>query len=254
MDPRSRLPFVHKLKASLERRARTANHKIGVCYNRVEAAWYDLKHGTDTRGKTAAAGLDIPGDLQPHVTGFQSVNERHLRTVLEGLPLPPDSTFVDIGCGKGKALLIAADYPFIKHAVGVELAGSLCKAAEANVERMKGRHGGKPITVIHGDAVTHDYTNGENIFFLNNPFDVELMRRMIDNVHRCLSMKRMQGWFLYGNPAHRDAVNADKRLSFVREFSFFGPGRNVLAYRIRDTIIGLGIFLQDGFADLFLLA
>ena len=181
---------------------------------------------------TPGAELDIPTSSKAHVTGFQSVNERHLRTVLESLPFPPQSTFVDIGCGKGKAVLIAADYPFIDRVVGVELAGSLCHAAEANVRLFRDRRAlSEPVEIIHADATTIDYVRGENIFFLNNPFDAMLTRAMIDNVERALGQNKERAWLLYGNPAHRDTVAADKRLQQVLEFEFFGPGRNIIAYR-----------------------
>jgi cyclopropane fatty-acyl-phospholipid synthase-like methyltransferase len=37
--------------------------------------------------------------------------------------------FVDIGCGKGKPLLIAARFPYVVRAMGVELSEALCQAA-----------------------------------------------------------------------------------------------------------------------------
>jgi SAM-dependent methyltransferase len=221
-------------KTTVGKGVRQARRWVGIRWNRAEALLYDLRHGTDTTGSTPAAELDIPKEIEQHVTGFQSVNEYHLRKVLGSLSLPKHSTFVDIGCGKGKAVLIAAEYDFIDRAVGVELAGSLCRAAEANVRRMQARARTRaPIEIIHADATTVDYTRGENIFFLNNPFSWPLMSAMIDNVSRNLADDHERAWLLYGNPVHHEALAADGRLQMVREFKFFGPGRNIVAYRFR---------------------
>lgn len=225
-------PTVLSLLSRLKQVARSGRNWCGVRYNRAEAVWFDFRHGTNTRGKTPAANLDIPADIVEQITGYQSVNERHLRKVLETLLLPQGSTFVDVGCGKGKALLIAAEYPFIKRAVGIELAGSLCRIAEGNVARLKERQRlQKPVSVIEGDAVGADYTNGENIFFMNNPFDARLMRDFSNNVLRSAEQANRDSWILYYNPVHHDVLVSQGRFEVVREFRFFGPGRNLIAYR-----------------------
>ncbi len=206
---------------------------IGVRYNRAEALWYDIKNKTDTTGSVPAAGLDIPDDLTTHVTGFQSVNEHYLRRVLEEVGFPDGSVFVDIGCGKGKALLIAAEYPFIRKVVGVELAESLCRVSEANIEIARARLGfDKPAEVIHGDAVAIDYSGGENIFFLNNPFDAEFMKIFIDKMEESARRQPRKIWMLYGNPAYANTIAQDGRLKLVREFKFFGPGRNITVFEL----------------------
>jgi len=205
----------------------------GVRYNRVEAFLYDVRNGTDTGGKAAAAKLDIPADTVEHVTGFQSVNERHLKTVLEQVDFPIGSVFIDIGCGKAKALLIAAKFLYIEKVVGVELAKSLCVASEKNLEiaRAKGALN-TPAEIIHGDAVEIEYDSAINIFFLNNPFDAGFMLRMIDILERHAKKHGKKIWMLYGNPQHADVIAQDGRLKFVRAFKFFGPGRDITVYEL----------------------
>lgn len=217
----------------LKQAARRAVDWAGVRVNRIEAFWYDLKNKTDTGGKTPAAQLDIPADSVEHVTGFQSVNERHLQTVLENVDFPAGSVFVDIGCGKGKALLIAAKYPFVDTVVGVELAESLCVASERNMEVARARGVlTKASFIVHQDATEVDYNRGENIFFLNNPFDAAFMMKMIDLLEAHAKRYDRKIWILYGNPQHADAIAADGRLTHVKSFGFFGPGRDITVYTL----------------------
>jgi SAM-dependent methyltransferase len=207
--------------------------QLGIRSNRVEALWFDLKSGTRTRGKTAAAKLGLQSSDLAHLTGYQAVNEKHLRSALEASSFPRQSVFVDIGCGKGKALLIAAGYDFIARAVGVELAPSLCDDARRNVERL--RKGGvlhKPVDIVEADAARYRFMNGENIFFVNNPFDWSLMSRLVDNICEAARLANKEVFFLYANPASAEALRNDSRLRLEREFKFFGPGRNMNLYAI----------------------
>lgn len=221
------------IPAPAKQLARRIKDWVGIRYNRIEAFLYDMRNGTDTGGKAAAAKLDIPRDAVQHVTGFQSVNERHLRKVLEEIEFPAGSVFIDIGCGKAKALLIAADYPYIEKVMGIELAESLCKASEKNLQTARAR--GKlntPAEIIHGDAVEAQYDPAINIFFLNNPFDAAFMKRMIDVLEAHGRKHQRRIWVLYGNPALRDMIAEDGRMKLVRAFRFFGPGRDITVYQL----------------------
>jgi SAM-dependent methyltransferase len=222
-----------KIPAPVKQLAWRIKDWVGIRYNRVEAFLYDVRHGTDTGGKTAAANLDIPAETVEHVTGFQSVNERHLQTVLEAIDFPIGSVFIDIGCGKGKALLIAAQLATIDKVMGIELAESLCKASEKNMEIARARGLLRaPSKIIHGDAVEAEYDPSINIFFLNNPFDAAFMIRMIDVLQRHAQRNQRKVWMLYGNPQHASVIEQDGRLKLVRAFKFFGAGRDITVYEL----------------------
>jgi SAM-dependent methyltransferase len=220
----------------LRRALRKARRWLGVRYNRIEAAVYDWRNGTDTGGKIAAAELDIPDELAGHVTGFQAVNEAHLRAALDTLPFPPNSVFVDIGCGKGKPLLIAARYPYVVRAMGVELSEALCQAARRNMEVARARGElSVPIEILQADALSIDFSRGENIFFLNNPFDADLMIRFISRLEAGAARDGRTIWMLYYNPVHGEAIIADGRMRKTRELSFFGPGRDIHVFELKGT-------------------
>src|SRR5579862_433792 len=119
--------IVHTVKRQIQRR-------IGIGFNRLETLWFDFKFGTFTRGIVSAEQLGLQDDNGP-MTAYQAVNERHLRAVLKTIPFPRDSIFVDIGCGRGKALLIAAAFDFIVQATGIELSPALCQDALRNVNK-----------------------------------------------------------------------------------------------------------------------
>ena len=64
-----------------------------------------------------------------------------------------DFTFIDLGCGKGRVLLMASDYPF-KKIIGVEFMPELHRAAQKNIARLFIRSSAMPAdrSRLHGCA------------------------------------------------------------------------------------------------------
>jgi predicted RNA methylase len=203
---------------------------VGIAYNRAEALLFDLRYGTDTRGKAAAADMGLSGAGAEHATGYQGVNEFHFRDVAARYAFPRGSTFVDVGSGKGKALLLATGIANVGHVVGVEIAADLCKIAERNVERYRQHANGVPVTVIAGDAIEVPIEPDQNIFFLNNPFDRQFLALFLRKIDASLATHPRKVWLIYGNPQARDLIVDGFGYSFIREHRFFGPGRNIAVY------------------------
>ena len=100
---------------------------------------FDALHGTDTGGLITAAKLLTGHPCDKHVTAYYGVAPSILRGLLDlwlnrtSPPFPIDRyTFLDIGAGKGRALLVAAESPF-NEVVGVELNPSLAAIARNNI-------------------------------------------------------------------------------------------------------------------------
>lgn len=68
------------------------------------------------------------------------------------LPMrPKDFVFIDYGCGKGRALFIAAEHSF-KAAIGIEYASDLASIAKRNIELTMGIFQ-TPIQCLEMDAM-----------------------------------------------------------------------------------------------------
>lgn len=223
---------IRGLRGLAARVSRSVKRSVGIRYNRVEALIFDLRHGTDTRGKAPVSELAPIGDNVEHGTGYQAVNERHLRAAVAALPLPGDSVFVDIGCGKGKALLIASTLGPIDRVIGVEFSGELCEIARRNADSFAPKDGKRraPIAVVHEDALEFDLEADHNLVFLNNPFDHDLTARFTRILEASLKARPRPVWLLYANPRHVSAIEEGGRFRQVRYFRFFGPGRDIAAF------------------------
>jgi SAM-dependent methyltransferase len=87
-------------------------------------------------------------------------------------------TFIDFGCGKGRAALLASELCF-HEVVGVELNPNLAAIAQANVELWIAAGKAKcPIGIACGDALDLEWPNGPCLVYLYNPFGEQVMRRL----------------------------------------------------------------------------
>lgn len=149
------------------------------------------------------------GDAGAHATHYEAVPVGDFRALM-GL-LPPEaiaaSTFVDVGSGMGRAVLLASEYPF-KQVVGVEVSPGLFEVAKENLENAdRERRRCRDIRLVRADARIWGYPSGNLVVFMYNPFDADAMRMTIGSIlHR-----RDPGttWLLYHTPVQREVIEAD---------------------------------------------
>ncbi len=94
--------------------------------------------------------------------------------ILDHLGDRPDATFVDLGCGKGRVLILAARRRF-RRVVGVEIVPSLASTARWNVQRPDALRRSHDIAVVEGDAGALPLPLGPLVLFLYNPFEASIV-------------------------------------------------------------------------------
>jgi SAM-dependent methyltransferase len=136
--------------------------------------------------------------------------------------------FVDFGSGKGRALVLAAEYGF-RRVIGVELAPALHDAAQRNVEAFRRRRpwaGG--IELYCGDAVELPIPQGEALLFFYNPFADGVMRKVAANIERSYRERPRKLLVAYRNPVHSQVF---EELAFLRPAV---RNRSFVLYLARD--------------------
>ncbi len=131
---------------------------------------FDRARGTDTGGLIPRAELATGHPNDKHVTAYYGVAPSILRGLIElwlNETRPPAQidryTFVDIGAGKGRALLVAAESPFYE-VVGVELNPELAAVAERNIARVRalvGTEWGSRAAEVSGPRATLGQDSGD---------------------------------------------------------------------------------------------
>jgi SAM-dependent methyltransferase len=125
-----------------------------------------------------------------------------IRAALDALPPLRDATFIDLGCGKGRPMLVAAERPF-REVVGVDLSAELVEVARANAAIMQARQSGRaPIRVVAGDAANYPIPSGDVVLFLYNPFGAPLHAQFLKGVERAVQAGQRAVYIIYYNPVH----------------------------------------------------
>jgi len=148
--------------------------------NEWEARRFDRKLGVDTGGWIEPADLTVPdGEVaEGHIYG--GTQARLMRWFFAALPSDrSDFTFIDMGSGKGRVLLYAAQAGYGR-TLGVEFAAELHSVALRNAEVAKDH--GLSIEPALGDAGAFSFPDEPLVVYFNNPFSERVMERVIDNL------------------------------------------------------------------------
>jgi SAM-dependent methyltransferase len=175
---------------------------------------FDGEFGTDTSGFLFGDDILTGHPAEEHGSPYAGVQPTVLRTVLETLPSLQQCTFIDLGCGKGRPMLIASEYPF-RDIIGVELSPPLVEVARKNAITIARRHPNRtPIRVEVGDATAYPLPDGDVMLFIYNSFDRELMLRVVQNVEAALVSDPLRKvYVVYCNPASGDCFDASSLLT-----------------------------------------
>lgn len=95
--------------------------------------------------------------------------------------MPQEGTFVDLGSGKGKALLIAGMLAY-QRVVGVEIDCGLAAEARRNVENFRHRKRAGMIESVTASVVEWKVPDDSSIIFMHNPFFGETFKQAMANV------------------------------------------------------------------------
>ncbi len=167
---------------------------------------FDLAYGVDTTGlvwgESLAAVPPKQEDAKYWATGYYGVSPSSLDDAFHSLGLDwPEYSFVDIGCGKGRAMLLALRYGF-REVSGVELSPELAAVAQRNLAAFDApwRHRGTPAHVFTGDATTLPLPTGPVLLYLYHPFAAPVMQRFLEHVGESLRRDPRPLYLLYTNP------------------------------------------------------
>jgi SAM-dependent methyltransferase len=135
-----------------------------------------------------------------------------------------DFTFVDLGSGKGRTLLMASDYPF-RRIVGVELLSSLHKIAQENLRQYKSASQKCfALESVCADATLFAFPDEPLVLFLFNPFPESGMRQVFANLERSLRAHPRPVFVIYHNPLLEHVLSERpllRKITGTHQYSLF---------------------------------
>jgi SAM-dependent methyltransferase len=191
---------------------------------RRRARFGDIDFDCDYRVNTTAAGQSWQIRLRAHLAGapYQPTDPALFHEMMRALesvasaesPTTEDQrrtnverpftfnqfTFLDIGSGKGRALLLASDYPFRK-IIGVELLPELHREAEQNIARYRSPNqrcfnlGSRC-----ADVRDFEFPSDSLVIYLFNPLPEPDLAHFISRLENSLRANPRPVYLVYHNP------------------------------------------------------
>jgi SAM-dependent methyltransferase len=194
----------------------------GVLATSAVDLWYDWRRGTRTAGWVDLDAFSIASPNRERGRAYQATPAFAFRRLLQTVSIPRDAGFVDFGCGKGRAVLLAAESGFAR-AVGIEFAPELAAEARRNAERWLSASGQvREIRIVEGDVLDYPIERRDSVFFLFNPFDGVMLDRVLDRIEASLEALPRHAWIIYHNPLESERIHARRRFELVARHTFWG--------------------------------
>jgi hypothetical protein len=197
-----------RLRARLNRH-RSQSEGDTTLWQPTDEHAFDREHGVDTSGLVRGEALATGSRNDLWNTAYYGIGVSVFHRVLERVParLREGATFIDLGCGKGRALLLASGYPF-RQVVGVEIAPSLHAIAKENARRFLAAHPeAPPMDVLLGDAATYVFPSGPVLLYLYHPFCRPVLEQVLRNLEQSLEREPREVAVVYINDELRDALD-----------------------------------------------
>jgi SAM-dependent methyltransferase len=183
---------------------------------------FDMRYGTDTVRWVEINALGFESEHKKDGFTYIPSPVNPLRTLLRKLGLPKDGVFIDLGSGKGRVLLIAAQNGF-QRIIGVEFSPELCEIARENVKVfLRKTQINAQLEVIETDAATFPIDGKYNVFFMYYPFGKVVLARFLANLRSSLVRFPRKIWLIYNNPVDDEVIGGFKLFSASQEFRFSG--------------------------------
>jgi SAM-dependent methyltransferase len=181
-------------------------------YLEERAEGFDARFGTDTA--TPLFGREH----KPEAHFYVPTPAWLIYEILKSIPLQPNKfAFVDIGSGKGRALLVASEFPFTK-IVGVELSHHLHQIAEENVKRYRPASQQCTAFFLHCmNAVDYVFGQEPLVLFLYDPVGRETFQSILANLEASLSATPREAFVVYIFPQSEALLRSCHFLRRVRK-------------------------------------
>jgi SAM-dependent methyltransferase len=144
---------------------------------------YDFEHSVDT----TRANVPFRTQLSAALAGHQYFPTEPwlFAEIIAALPIDFSRfTFIDLGSGKGRALLMAAEYGF-HSIVGVEFMPALHRLAKANIRSFRARHAPRvPLHSFCVDARDYVFPLEPLVVYMYNPFPEPVLSSVLANLRK----------------------------------------------------------------------
>jgi hypothetical protein len=187
---------------------------------------YDWDYHVDTTSATVGWRDRLLGEFH---SAYQPTEPALFKQMMAILEIDfRNFTFIDVGSGKGRVLLMAADYPF-RRIIGVELLSDLHRVAHENIGAYKSDlQQCFAVETVLGDVRQFVFPAEPVVLYLFNPLPESGLIEVMANLERSLRENPRSAFVLYHNPLLESVLASShsfKKIAGTHQYSLF---QNVL--------------------------
>lgn len=185
---------------------------------------FDERYGVDTCGIIDLGRLQVDSPNWRFGGSYQAIAPALFENIITRLNIRHDEyIFIDMGSGKGRALLLASAYPF-KKIIGVEFVPKLHRVAVANIAKFRSEHRRcKDIRSVCMDATAFKIPPDPVVYYFFNPFEARVMEAVLENIERSFDNCSRSVWLVFVHTWTDELAKEWKR--FGRVYSNESDGR-----------------------------
>jgi len=169
---------------------------------------YDWEHHVNTTSGTVGWRDRLLGIFH---SPYMPTDPAEFREMMAALSVDFSKfTFIDIGSGKGRTLLMASEYPF-RRIVGVEILPEFDRAARENIRSYNSAtQRCSKIESVRADGLDFALPHDPLVLYLFNPLPEAALREFVQGIERSLAQSPRPLWLIYHTPL-LDSVVATSR-------------------------------------------
>jgi SAM-dependent methyltransferase len=197
---------------------------------------FDVEHGTDT------SGLIMPEELADsrrrkciHNTGFYATAPSLFEQAFSRLDIDFERfTFIDLGAGKGRTLMLASNFPF-QRVIGVEFVPELQAIAQRNISLYQPAvRRCRDVECILSDVCDFVFPPVPLVIFMWHPFVGPVFEKVMANLQESLRQDAREVYVVYLKPEFEHLVASVSPLRKLWEIHMTMTDQDFAAYIFPD--------------------
>jgi hypothetical protein len=166
--------------------------------------YYERKLRIQTLAIENLEGMNVLDDDFENNHHYQGASYYVLHQVFTEInKFPHQYSIIDYGCGKGRAMIVAAKEGF-KNVAGIDLAEELCVSARKNIGVVAMRFPATTFSVVHANATAYQAIDEFDTFYFFNPFGRQVMSAVVTQIKLSQQRKPRVVYIIYINPQFFD--------------------------------------------------
>lgn len=195
---------------------------------------FDREFGTDTGGMIYAEELrDGRGRKSVYNTAYYATPPSLFQRALARLEINfAEFTFIDLGAGKGRVILLASNFPF-RQVIVIEFARDLAAVAIRNIAQYRpASRACEDVRCVLGNASEFAFPPGPLVIFMWNPFVGLVFDRVLSNLEDSLRREPREVYLLYLKPHCAARLDASSELHKIWECSLEMTEQDFAFYQV----------------------